>query len=292
MVASGDLVIPVYLNQRVVFDLVAMLEGGIAEVTQVSQSQTHSGSVSGEISSGLGLGRALSMLLRIDLSAKAGASTSGQTGEVKSENHIHTPASLFIALRAQLNEMGFVTHESADVDLAPGAIVEFSASLKRNPLMETMTAMLELLTMAEAFTEEAPRGKPKRPTEEQKMKRQMESFISTLSAGDTLDLTTAPILSGHRCVITLEKQYLNDPSMSDLVDGTFRVLGKVTRAIGAGQGAISLNRKSAMSRLPATMVGELQAILEGPDLEEFSLPKIEWEIQGPVLQVLPIAAFA
>lgn len=292
MVASGDLVIPVYLNQRVVFDLVAMLEGGIAEVTQVSQSQTHSGSVSGEVSSGLGLGRALSMLLRIDLSAKAGASASGQTGEVKSENHIHTPASLFIALRAQLNEMGFVTHESADADLAPGAIVEFSASLKRNPLMETMTAMLELLTMAEAFTEEAPRGKPKRPTEEQKMKRQMESFISTLSAGDTLDLTTAPILSGHRCVSTLEKQYLNDPSMSDLVDGTFRVLGKVTRAIGAGQGAISLNRKSAMSRLPATMVGELQAILEGPDLEEFSLPKIEWEIQGPVLQVLPIAVFA
>ena len=30
-----DLIIPVYLNQRVVFDLVAMLQDGIATVTKV-----------------------------------------------------------------------------------------------------------------------------------------------------------------------------------------------------------------------------------------------------------------
>ncbi len=40
MIDSNDLVIPVYLNQRVVFDLVAVLQDGIASVTQISQ--THS----------------------------------------------------------------------------------------------------------------------------------------------------------------------------------------------------------------------------------------------------------
>jgi hypothetical protein len=269
-----------------------MLEGGIAEVTQVSQSHEHSSSVSGEVASTVGLGRALSMLLRIDLSGRAAAAGSAQSGELWSEQRIHTPASLFIALRAQLGEKGFVTRESADGRPCPGDILEFSAGLKRNPLLETMSAMVDLLGIAEAFSDSAPRGKGKRPSEQQTMKRQMESFISTLTASDTLDLTTAPIQSGHRCVITLEKQYLNDPSMSDLVDGTFRVLGKVTRVIEEGEGAISLNRKSAMSRLSSSMVAELQSVFEGPDLKELSLPKIEWEVQGPVVQVLPIAIFA
>jgi len=40
MLESDDLIIPVYLNQRVVFDLVAVLQNGIASVTQISQ--THS----------------------------------------------------------------------------------------------------------------------------------------------------------------------------------------------------------------------------------------------------------
>jgi len=124
------------------------------------------------------------------------------------------------------------------------------------------------------------------------MKGQMESFISTLVASDTMDLTTAPLKSGYRCVITLEKQYLNDPSMSDLVDGTFRVIGKVTRVISDDEGAISLNRKSAMSRLPGPMMVQLMEVFEGPDLKGFSLPQMEWEIPGPVMQVLPIAIFA
>jgi hypothetical protein len=42
MLKEDDLIIPVYLNQRIVFDLVAMLQGGIAAVTQVSQTQKES----------------------------------------------------------------------------------------------------------------------------------------------------------------------------------------------------------------------------------------------------------
>jgi len=33
-------------------------------------------------------------------------------------------------------------------------------------------------------------------------------------------------------------------------------------------------------------------VFEGPDLKGFSLPQMEWEIPGPVMQVLPIAIFA
>ena len=135
MVAREDLIIPVYLNQRIVFDLVAMLEGGIAAVTQVSQTQSSSGNFTGEVSSTFGLSQALSSLLRVDLSAKAAGGVAGQTGKTRSEERIHTPASLFMALRARLREKKFIVDDKAEAAFKPGDIVEFSAVLQRNPLL-------------------------------------------------------------------------------------------------------------------------------------------------------------
>lgn len=106
------------------------------------------------------------------------------------------------------------------------------------------------------------------------------------------DLTTPALLSGHRCLITLETQYLNDQSMSDLVDGTFKVVGKVIRVIEEGKGAISLNRKTAIGRLPISSLDGLKQIFKQGQLQNYNLPEFEWEIPGPVIQVLPIAIFA
>jgi hypothetical protein len=76
------------------------------------------------------------------------------------------------------------------------------------------------------------------------------------------------------------------------VDGTFRVVGKVTRVIAEEQGAISLNRKTALGRLPQSIMAQFKEALRQPELEGFSLPEFEWEIPGPVIQVLPIAISA
>ena len=57
MVKSDDLIIPVYLNQRIVFDLVAMLQGGIAAITQVYNTEKISETTSSEGSGTFGLSR-------------------------------------------------------------------------------------------------------------------------------------------------------------------------------------------------------------------------------------------
>jgi len=292
MFNADDLIIPVYLNQRIVFDLVAMLQGGISTVTQVSQSKNESESVSAEVGATFGLSKALSSLLRIDFSGKAIGATSGESKETRNEERIHTPASLFIALRALLREKELLIQESKTIQHSAGRIIEFSAVLKRNPLVETIDAFIEMIDMFEAFTEKPAKGKGKHGSENQKMKKQMESFVSALKSSETMDLTTSPLESSHRGVITLENQYLNDPSMSDLVDGTFKVVGKVIRVIEEGKGAISLNRKSALGRLPDSVLAQLSQVFQQPELEGFSFPKFEWEVEGPVIQVLPIAIFA
>ena len=290
MVKSDDLIIPVYLNQRIVFDFVAMLQGGIAAVTQVSQTEKISETTSAEGSGTFGLSKALSSLFRIDFSGKATGKAECESKSAFSEERIHTPASMFIYLRALLREQGDLIQETEDMKPMAGNIIEFSAILKRNPLLETFDWMIESFDLFKPFADQ--KSKAKQESDVQKMKKNMETFVSTLRSGNMQDLTTTPLLSGHRCVITLEKQYLNDQSMSDLVDGTFKVVGKIIRVIEEDSGAISLNRNTALGRLPeGTMIG-LREVFKQPNFEGYKMPEFEWEIPGPVIQILPIAIFA
>jgi hypothetical protein len=292
MVQSQDLVVPVYLNQRIVFDLVAVLEGGISSVTQVSHTQARATDEARQVGASLGVSNVLSALLKIDISGKRDRKSSDEAKTTTTQERIHTAVSLFIALRSILREEKYLSEIDATSELHSGDLVEFSSTLNRNPMIETLDSFLDVMEVAQAFSDKPAKGKGKQLTDMTQMKKQMTTLVTSLKSGGTTDLTTPPLLSNHRAVITLENQNLNDPSMSDLVDGTFRVVGKVTRSIKKGDPAIRLNRKSAMGRLPTSALAQLKSALEGPELHAMSLPNLEFEVTGPAIQVLPIAIFA
>lgn len=291
MDSSDDLIVPVYLNQRVVFDFVATLQGGLAEVTKLTESQKISGEASSEVGGSFGLSKVLSSLLRIDFSGKASAKGAGESTTTRNEDRIHTPASLFMHLRTLLRGKKWLSTDSPSLKPKPGDIVEFTARMQPNPLTETLDTFAELLEMHQAFSGHSGKGKAA-ANDPQKMKKQMQAMSSALKSGTTSDLTTAPMDSKYRCIITLENQYLNDPSMSDLADGTFHVVGKVIRVIDSDKETISLNRKTVIGCLPDPVLRQLQTVFQSPEMREIRLPPFEWEIPGPVIQVLPVAIFA
>ena len=136
-------------------------------------------------------------------------------------------------------------------------------------------------------------GHKNRPTEMTKVKAQIDFFSEMLKAGDTVDIVSDELESGHKAVITLDTEYLNDPSMADLVDGHFKVVGKVIRVINGSDGSVNLLRKGAVGALNKELLEtaftqfSLAAITANVDI-----PPIELEIHGPVIQVIPIAIFA
>jgi hypothetical protein len=285
-----DLIVPVYLNQRVVFDLLAMLKGGLAEVTTVSEAKKVAGEASVEVGGSFGLSKALSSLFRIDFSGKSSGKAGGEASTTRNEDRIHTPASLFIQLRALLKSQRALLFDTPNLRPQPRDIIEFSSTLKRNPFIETLDSFVGILEMSQAFAQQPQKGKAAL-NEFQKMKKQIEMMTAAVKAGNMVDLTTASLSCGYRCIITLEKQYLNDPTMSDLVDGTFDVVGKVIRVLDKNEGAISLNRKNVIGVLPDGALRQFQNALQTPEARELRLPQFEWEIPAPVIQVLPIAIF-
>lgn len=80
------------------------------------------------------------------------------------------------------------------------------------------------------------------------MVAQMTDLVTQLNTGEVVDLLATP--TGPwvpNVVLTLDMAYASDPSLSDLIDGEYRVLGKVTRFIPAGSNeTLNLLRKTTL----------------------------------------------
>lgn len=292
---QNELITPVYLNQRIVFDMIAMLQGGISTVSRITSSESNTLQNSQDYGASFGLSKALSSLIRVDLSAKAQSGESTNQDIHKAEERVHTPSSLFQSLRSDIAQKNALHIDTPDYRPTIRDFVEFSVPVRRNPLIQMMDTFIQLIDIT--FTLQTGAQKKKQPqAPDQKsllsVKKQMSDFIADLKTGTTVDVVTDTLRCGYSSVITLEREYLNNPSMSDLVDGNFNVLGKIIRVISDSSKSISLLRNSAVGAMPKGVLKQLLDSLSSiSDTTDIDLPQMNIEIQGPVIQILPLAIF-
>jgi len=291
MVEVKNLIVPVYLNQKIVFDMIAMLQGGIAKVTNINMINQTKDDVNAK--AGVSLGSLLS-LLNIGFSGEVSGSSGKSTEQKVGEERVHTPASLFYTLRNLLYKNNLLKVDKDDFHPNPGDIVEFEATLKRNPITETMNFLVALSDLTTVFSDEPHKNtKKKSGTSDDQTRRQISKLSESLKSGNSTDLTTGELKCKYKAVVTIEIQYLNDPLMSDLVDGKFHVVGKIIRVVSDKSEAINLLRETTMSKMPTSVLDKIFRGLSTLTADqELNLPDITVEIQGPVVHIIPIAIFA
>lgn len=150
------LIVPVYLNQRMVFDLIAMLQGGISTVTAVTQTSSETSASQQEISAGFRVSEVISTLFKVDISGEIADSNAQVAGTTASEERIHTPASLFYQLRTLLVERGHLT-SLEETPPNPGDFIEFEGALERNPIVETIDSMAAMVGIAKEIEDKPQR---------------------------------------------------------------------------------------------------------------------------------------
>jgi hypothetical protein len=296
---NPPLVVPVYLNQRLVFDLVAMLQGGIATVSRLETSSQNSQKIHESAVAKFSLADAFGSLLRIQLGAEKNKDRENDERKSISQERIHTPASLFFELRSELYKRKLITNPSNKLP-APGDFVEFTASMRRNPLIEGIDQITDLIAIADVFTGTADtstssKSKTKMPsteTELSKLAKQLKHIGDSLKVGTTQDLFATNMMANQNALVTVESQFLNDNSMSDLIDGTFTVLGKAMRVVESPGESISLLRKASVIRAPQIVTGLIDSFKNLQGINGMSIPDMKVELNGPAFQVLPIAIFS
>jgi len=194
-----NLLIPVYLNQRVVFDLLAMLDNGIATVTRVStvnEVQRTSGKYSGE---NFALEKTLASLLKVN---------AGSVEISQNEDRIHTPASLFHKLLRKLYSNEQIKKFDSDLIPQPGNIVEFESSLMNKSLVQVLSRVIKLFELAAIFQQSSPTVKQKKPstaTPLDLINDQIGGFLKKLEESNTTDMVTDTFNQDWHAILILEK---------------------------------------------------------------------------------------
>ncbi len=274
----NQLMIPVYINEKIVLDMLAIIEDGFSTVSQVSYSDHKENSnaqkIEAEVSTSASI---LSKLLKIDL--KGELSHSGNCGETENttKEKVHTNVSLLSKFRAFLTDANILKSGFDISNMKIGDFIEVEGELQKNPLINCMDIFVDVLRMADIFAEKPQlnaktQAKAQKQQQDETMKK-IKSFASELKHSGTVDFILSD--SAGTVVLSAQEQYLSNDNISEILGGHFKVLGKVIAICADKTESIDLLRKTTLSILPHDLLAELKT-----------------EISGPAVIVIPVAIYA
>lgn len=307
-----DLCVPIYLNQKIVFDVLAMLEDGFSQLSTVTTSASESEAAKSGYGGSVGASNVFAFL-GVTLKAERAKEKGTQGQQEATVEKVHTPTSLFYKLRSLLNEESLIERVTTieDVErLESGQFVEFKAILRKNPLFDYVDTFKQILEIADLFPEQEQasqnqggsgrRGNKSKPSQSKEPKsqdtpiyQQMDILRTSLTQFDSLEMVGEMLdAPSARAVLSTNLEYFNDRNASEIIDGEFRVLGKVVRVVRSdSEATINLLRKTAFGRFNSELFDELSETVSNAEDAGIDLPDFVTEIEGPAIQVMPVAVF-
>ena len=137
-VTSDQLIIPVYLNEKTVLDMLAIIEDGFSMVSEVTSSNQDASSNTGKLSGGISTKAILDKLLKIQLEGSFQKDKS-TTSEVDTKlEKVHTNVSLLSKFRSELIDGNLLTCKAGDnldiSNIKAGDFIEIEGELQKNPM--------------------------------------------------------------------------------------------------------------------------------------------------------------
>jgi len=287
-----DLCVPIYLNQELVFGLLATLEDGFSHLKTIRTAASESESKGSKVGGGLGVSNVFGLLSVAIGGGKRKESSSAEQTEVEAEK-VHTPISLFASLRAILQQNGLLTDLqdiTEPVGIETGSLVEFEAVLRKNPVVDVIESVLRIGEMAVSFSNPHQKG----DKSDKNMIRQLQSMLDSLKHAESLEIVAElDCAADARAVLSTKLAFFSDANAYEITDGRFRVLGKVVRTVASEEDEpINLLRKTPFGHFKRELVEKLFEGFAGEDTVGLDLPEVQVEVTAPALQVIPIAIFA
>lgn len=281
---KNKLTIPIYLNTKIVFDMLATIEDGFSEVKNIQTSKSRSKEDDAEANIGTSN---LFALLSVGIRGNHKSGTNAEQTVV--EEKTHTTVSLFQRLKAQLDEEKLINRELEKLEI--GDFVEIQGTLKTNPLIDMLSGLKELMILANLFSDKPKQNQSKKDKlmSDNKFNSQIEGLINGLQADGKKDIICET--SNMKVILPTDENYFLNSNMSEVTDGNYKILGKVVQ-ICKDFGEISLLRNTVFSKLQLDKMKEFQDVFNDPALSQFvGEGGITTSVQAPVIMIIPIAIY-
>lgn len=297
-VTSDQLIIPVYSNEKTVLDMLAIIEDGFSMVSEVTSSNQDASLTTGKLSGGVSTKAILDKLLKIQLEGSFQKDKSTTSGVGTKLEKVHTNVSLLSKFRSELIDGNLLTCKAGDnLDISninAGDFIEIEGELQKNPMIDIMEKFIDVFRMADIFTDKPQLGSKKTSSEKKAADnvtvRQMQSFLNELKHTGTVDFILES--RGGTAVLSAQEQYLANDNISEIIGGTFKVLGKIIRVCKEDEDGINLLRKTTLNILDDTTREQFLSMFKAEELAEFNLPDVRFMIAPPAVIIIPVAIYA
>lgn len=290
--------IPIYLNQKIVFDMLATLEDGFSQFTTIQTSSEKSSSSGGEALAEIGSSNVFALLgVKLRGSLKDEDSTKGS--ETLSQQKIHTPASLFQKLRDYLEkekQIKYVSNPQGLADIVAGNFVEIEGALIKNPLVSMIDSFIQMMELASAFSDSKTSKQGGNSVQQnKKIAAQMKALSDGLQTGNIVDLICQAGNNPEKvtAILPVYHEYFFNRNMNEITDGQYKVIGKVTKVIEDRNDSINLLRNTSFSLMQQSMLDSMFEGFNNEDTQKagMNIPNISTVVTAPAIMVLPIAIF-
>lgn len=284
-IEKSKLTIPIYLNTKIVFDMLATIEDGFSEVKNIQTSKSKNREEDAEANIGTS-----NLFALFSVGIKGNLKSGNSSDQTITEEKTHTTVSLFQKLKADLDAAKLINRNIDKYEI--GDFVEIQGNLKTNPLIDMLSALKELMALANLFSDKPKnnnQSKKDKLMSDAKFNAQIEGLINGLQAGGKKDIICeTPEL---KVVLPTDENYFLNNNMSEITDGNYKILGKVVQ-IYKDSGEISLLRNTVFSKLQLDKMKEFQDVFNDPALANFvGEGGITTTVKAPVIMIIPIAIY-
>lgn len=303
--SAADLCLPIYLDQQIVFDMLAVLEDGLVNVSQVRNTSGQSDSKGNSVNASFGA-RVVDFF-NISIGGTHHVEETDTQQKEICETKTYTAASLFCRLRKQLKQEGLV-YEIKEANqlcaLSSGSFVEIQVRLEKSPVVEILDRIFKIMEMAIVFQNPSTtqpvsqRGKtgssPRNPTPDPQEKKfqQFKNFHEQMTESDSIEIIGNSVLTPKITVVVSMNRNSFVKSESEFIGNVFSIFGKAAYVIPPDENdSINLLSRTPLASIDASQIQKIFSTIEGAREMGIVLPDVVTEVKGPALQIIPIAVF-
>ena len=284
---QSDFMLTLYLNQRFVYDILAMQNDGFTEFYEIKNTDGMSGQVDAEANASLGTSNKFSFIsTNIEGNLTSNLSSSNQNE--KNYKKTHTPASLFMQAYQYLKQNDKIKELKSVENLnnvISGDFVELKSKIKINTMVELFETMSKLLDITEAFQCFDSNYVPESSVT-YGLKKNINSVMDVINAeNDRVKYGTCE-LQDKQLVLKLNKEFFINSDYSEIKNGEFRIIGKVLEVVPENQ-FVFLNRENSIGLYDESIFEPVKNAAQ--NMGNLNIGEFQDKVEGKTCVILPIA---